>query len=185
MKIIEHILSFKKEKRMKADGLVCIYRKLTVLGLKIKIKLYEYYKPQNKIPNWLETYLKLSWNTLYCSEFEKAFFRNFQTLELAFLESGIEISPTYLLIAISLFIEDGANLKVQYLLNQYISKYGEKDLHEWLVISNYLTENNLTCNKKILNAARLYKIFEKSEHENVFESYIRGKTVAVGKILPG
>ena len=77
MKLLENILSFKRKKVNKPDGMVCVYSHIKILGVKIKIKLYEYYKPNKKIPSWLESYLRLSWNTLYCSEFEKNFFRNF------------------------------------------------------------------------------------------------------------
>lgn len=176
-KLLENILSFKNETKYDdSRDVYDVHKVIKFLGFKISYKKYEY---SNNLSKLLEYYIFFSWQTLQGSKFGEQFGFNIQNLELAAFWTKTKLPKNLRLVIISMFIEDKAYSKVDYLLQNYLNDYGECDLHEWLVISNYMIKNKLTENEKIINASRLYEIFDEAEKNEILSNYLKNKKVAV------
>lgn len=172
MNLLKAIWSNRIEKITKND-LVMLYRKITILGIKLNFKLYEYPNIET-FYSFIDKYIYYSWIT---QNNKNDFYRNIELFTI--INLGQPYSKLSTLIIISSLIENDSLVQAEYMLRAYINKYNDDLIHEFLLVSKFALDRNLLKNDYILNAAKLYEILHNNETKNILSNILKDKTVAI------
>lgn len=84
------------------------------------------------------------------------------------------------LMLMMLLLEAKMEDRTKQILSRYIELHHYKDIYKSLPVSFFVWENNIIKDDPLVKkAAYAYAVLEKNRRENVFEEYIKGKTIAV------
>lgn len=124
-------------------------------------------------------------NKLYWSAYNE-WFSNGSTDHLLKICKNIEekrnvwakIRNEFWLFYISALCEKKQFENAEKILKKYVQIYGYKDIHRYLLTAKFATKSNF-LNENIEKAALVFDKLENNRRSNLFEKFIKGKTVAI------
>ena len=129
------------------------------------------FKHKNRNDDFLENVLK-KWETEYNPIFLENYLQNL-------IKNDISINNKQIfLVYISTLIENKKETEATEFLQNFVQKYGHRDLYEFPVICAF-AENQKYADERIKKTAEIFKIMEKNRNNQSLQNLLKNKTVAI------